>query len=317
MTTAVCGASIVLPNAIGADNSQWVHVLPAGTVTGSDGRGPYTLSDPAAVMSETRRYHGKKQMVVDFEHQSINARQNGKPAPAAGWISGMQAKPDGIWALVNWTAQAAEMIRNKAYRYVSPVFNHDSQGRIGRLLNVALTNTPNLDMTALARSEDFSMNDEQLAALRQALGLSETADFAAVLAAITALQTSANSANPDPAKFVPIGDFERVVADANKLRQGISAQAAETHVGDCIKAGKLMPFMKDWALSLCSVNLPAFDAFIERTGPAFTAMMSTQLPHGAIAPGGGKASTLSEAERLVCANMGMTEEQFAAGRNDL
>jgi phage I-like protein len=315
--SAAAGQSISLNSTVADDGRQWVHVLPAGTVSGRDGRGPYTLDNPQAMMSETRQYHGKKQMVVDFEHQSIHAKENGRPAPAAGWISGLQVKPDGIWALVNWTAETAEMIRAKAYRYVSPVFNHDSDGRITRLLNVALTNNPNLELTALARSEDLSMNDTELSAIRKALGLADTADFAAILGAITALQTSANNANPDPAKFVPIGDFERVVADANKLRQGITAQAADTHVSNCIKAGKLMPFMKDWGVSLCTVNLPAFDAFIERTGPAFTAMMSEQLPGGASPPGKDKASSLSDAEKLVCTNMGLTEDEFVNGRAEL
>jgi phage I-like protein len=308
---AALGSSIAIQSAIGNDNTQWVHVLPAGRVFGSDGRGPYELADAEAVMQRSRQYHGKKQMVVDYEHQSINTAKNGKPAPAAGWISGLKAEKDGLWALVTWTAQAADLIRSKSYRYLSPVFNYQPDGKITMLKSVGLTNSPNLDLTALARSEDFSMNETELTELRALLGLSPGADFAPIRDAINALKTSVNASNPDPSQFVPIGDFERVVADANKLRQGVTVQAAETHVGDCIRSGKLAPFMRDWAIALCTTNKPAFDGFIERTGPAFVAMTTQAQIAG---QPGGRQSALTESEQAVCSTMGLTEEEFIKGR---
>jgi phage I-like protein len=45
MNTATASAAIKLPSAVVAGNSQWIHVLPAGTVSGKDGRGPYTLDN--------------------------------------------------------------------------------------------------------------------------------------------------------------------------------------------------------------------------------------------------------------------------------
>jgi phage I-like protein len=30
---------------------EWVHLVPAGRFSGVDGRGPYTLADPAAVIA--------------------------------------------------------------------------------------------------------------------------------------------------------------------------------------------------------------------------------------------------------------------------
>jgi phage I-like protein len=301
------GASAPISDKINANDAQWVHVLPFGTVSGRDGRGPYTLVDAQAVMDETRRYHGKTQMLVDFEHQSVNAVRNGKPAPAAGWINTLQAREDGIWALVKWTPNAAKSIRQQAYRYLSPVFHHDARGRVLRLLNVALTNTPNLDLTAVARSEVFSMNETQLAELRDLLGLVPDADFSAVRDAIAALMQSANSSTPDPTKFVPIGDFERVVAEGNKLRQGVSLQAAEAHVAGLVSSGALAPFLKDWAVNLCSINKPHLDGFMERTGPFFTQMMVSQIA-GRQRPK--STSRLSDDQLAVCHAMGLTEAEF-------
>ncbi|MBB4006222.1 phage protease [Allorhizobium taibaishanense] len=304
-------ASTLVSEKINSDDRQWIHILPLGTVSGRDGRGPYTVVDPDSVMAETRRYHGKTQMLVDFEHQSVNAAHSGKPAPAAGWIASLQARSDGIWAHVKWTPEAAKMIRQRAYRYLSPVFHHDAKGMVKRILNVALTNTPNLDLTAVARSEVFSMNEVQLTELRTLLGLASDADFGAIREAISALMAASNSAHPDPTKFVSIGDFERVVAEGNKLRQGISQQAAETHVSGLIRSGSLAPFLREWALNLCSVNKPQLDSFVERTGPFFTQVMSSQV-QGAYYS---KATTkLSEDQLAICRIMGLSEAEFISAQ---
>lgn len=309
---AALGSAIALHSAIGDDNSQWVHILPVGRVTGRDGRGPYELVDARSVMQSTREYHGRKLMLVDFEHQSMLTTRNGQPAPAAGWISALKAEPDGVWGLVTWTAHAAEQIRAKAYRYLSPVFSHDPKGVITRLRSVALTNTPNLELTALARSEETSMDETALNELRSLLGLAADADFASIRDAINGLKTSANSANPDPSRFVPIGDFERVVADANKLRQGVSHNEAVAHVERSIASGKVAPFLKDWAVSLCSVNKPAFDAFLDRTGPAFATMFTAQTAraHGP----GDRQPALTDEEKTIAAALGLTEAQYVNGR---
>ncbi|SIQ78076.1 Mu-like prophage I protein [Rhizobium sp. RU35A] len=304
--------TVDLSNQIAADNSQWVHILPAGKSQGRDGRGPWSLTDPAAVMLATSHYHGTSQMVVDYEHQSLTASKGGHKAPAAGWISGLEARPNGIWAKVQWTVEAANLIRGKAYRYLSPVFQHDAAGNVTRVINVALTNTPNLDLTAVARSEVFSMNEEQMAELRNLLGLAADADFTTVRDAVATLMHSANTASPDPSKFVPIGEFERVVSEGNKLRQGIGQQAAEAHVDGLIKGGALAPFLKGWAVNLCSINKPQLDGFIARTGPHFTQMMSVQVRSAT--PSSGQTAVLSDSELAVCRTMGLTEAEFISAR---
>jgi len=130
----------------------WIHILPLGTFRGKDGRGPYTLANPQAVIDATRTYFGKNDMPIDYEHQILWSRGNGQPAPAAGWIQDLQARLDGIWGKVEWTAQAQAMIKNREYRYVSPVFCYNSR-EITRLTCVALTNSPNLELTALATAD--------------------------------------------------------------------------------------------------------------------------------------------------------------------
>jgi phage I-like protein len=311
-------------------SATWVHLLPAGTFYGRDGRGPYTLASPDAVITASRSLAGRRQLPIDYEHQTLNAEKNGKPAPAAGWITGLKSKPDGIWALVEWTDAAAAHIAKREYRYLSPVFYHTQEGVVTSVMNAALTNYPNLDqLTALARAEHKTM-DELTAKLQEAaalLGLPATADQAAILkriqdvgriagelATMTGDVTLApQSANPDPTKFVPIGDFERVVADANKLRQGVTLTAATARVDQEIRSGNLPPFLRDWALSVCTVNMPVFDGFLERVGPAFHRLMEPQAAH-ASQRRTGTENDLSNAEDAMRRAMNLSVDEFNKGR---
>jgi len=79
-------------------------------------------------------------MVIDYEHQTMHDVQ----APAAGWIKRMIDRgTDGLWVTVEWTARAMEYLKNREYRYFSPVFwFEEGTRRVFRIQNVALTNDP-------------------------------------------------------------------------------------------------------------------------------------------------------------------------------
>jgi phage I-like protein len=86
-----------------------------------------------------------RDLVIDYEHQTLTGDQ----APAAGWIKRLINKgKEGLWAVVEWTDQALKYLRNKEYRFLSPVFTLDgidpkSGRKVGAmLLNAALTNQP-------------------------------------------------------------------------------------------------------------------------------------------------------------------------------
>lgn len=160
---------------------EWVHLLPAGTFRGMDGRGPYHLRDAQAVMNASMAA-GK--VPLDESHSTMLSVQTGIAAPARGWIVEMQSRDDGIWGRVEWTPTGTQLMQERAYRGLSPVFDHTKDGTVVRIRNAALTNNPNLlQLTTLHTRQETQMD---LAQLRAALGLPETADEAAVLAAVTA-----------------------------------------------------------------------------------------------------------------------------------
>ncbi|MER9128030.1 phage protease [Mesorhizobium sp. M0959] len=297
---------------------SWVHLVPAGTFRGKDGRGPWTLKDANTVVNATRQRAGRNQIAIDYEHQTQRSEANGKPAPAAGWIMGMQSRADGIWGLVQWTPQAAEMLANREYRYISPVFQYSTKtGEVALITGAGLTNKPNLDHLAAVANSQENQNMEQLEELRKLLGLDATADMAAIVAKVQALLSAiaVNSANPDPAQFVPIGDFQRAVAESNQLRQGITKADAETHVSAHIASGHIAPFMKEWAVSLCTVNKPAFDSFVAGVGPSVLRIVTPTHATSQRRPGSSSANeNLNEIELAVCAQMGITAEELIKAR---
>lgn len=295
-----------------ASGQQFVHLLPAaGDIHGRDGR-VFRLTDAMTVIQSSRKAAGRVKMPIDYEHATDLAAPKGGAAPAAGWITGLQAATDGIWGLVEWTPRAAQHIAQREYRYISPTFTHTKDGEIIAILRAALTNTPNLDqLTALASMET---NMDQMAELRKLLGLGEDATLDDVLANVRELSTATHSATtPDPAKFVPIGDFERVVSEVNKLNQGISLQAATAHVEDKIRAGLLPPYLKTWAVGLCSVNKPKFDEFVQGTSPALAHLFTEGLS-GAVSQDGIRHSGVRDEEIAIASNLGITTDALLKTR---
>jgi phage I-like protein len=291
---------------IAASNEQWVHLLPLGAIKGRDGR-RWSLSDPATVIAASQEYAGPTLMPVDYDHQVDNTARNGQPAPAAGWIKELQARPNGIWGLVEWTERAAAHLHAKEYRYLSPTFHHSKDGVVLKILRAALTNNPALELTALASSED-SMID--LNELRQILDLQEDADESTIMAAIRDLVTARQSAQPDPSQFVPIQEFERVTARMNELNQGVSRQSAEIAVAREIESGRLAPMLREWGVALCTSNKPAFDSFVGKTSTGlqnlFTATLSVS-PNGKTPAG---RTAVSDEQLAVCNALGHKPEEL-------
>lgn len=185
------GAANALPD--GAGIPEWIHLLPAGRVETYDGRGPYTAADLAAIVAASMDY--KARIVVDENHATDLAAKQGLPAPAKGYIVAMEARADGIWAQVDWTAAGRALLADRAYWGISPVFHHTKDGRVVRILRAALTNDPALrGLTALSSETEASMVD--MKKLARALDLAEDADEDAILAAIARMKEKSAETMP-------------------------------------------------------------------------------------------------------------------------
>ena len=328
-------AARVSPETAGGPAPGRIQLFPAGEFSARDGRPgtlkgvkakAWTLTFENAAAVIARWQQRETPLVVDYEHQTINAAENGKPAPAAGWIESLEAGPDGLYATVKWTDAARAFIQADEYRYISPVFSFDPEtGAVLELKSAALTNYPALDgMDAVtARAEDDPpMKKETLEALRQFFGLAADADEDAALAALkaqgqplAAMLTAAKETAPDPAQYVPAAMLaaaqEKNAALAAKVKEleGESTLAALTAEIDAALAdGRLPKACEAWAKATAKTNPEAIKGYIASPVPV-AALTSTQT--GGTSPAGTPhTAALTDEEKYACAQLGMSEAEF-------
>jgi phage I-like protein len=122
-----------------AELPEWLRLLPLGEVNLVDGRPSFEV-DPESLADMVKAFGARgTDLVIDYEHQSLTGGQ----APAAGWIKDLEVREDGLWAQVEWTSQAEGYLKQREYRYFSPVLRLDpATRRPQEIMNVALTNIP-------------------------------------------------------------------------------------------------------------------------------------------------------------------------------
>lgn len=311
-----------------------VRLLPAGQFRSGDGSGrpndvpAWYIDSGLAAQLIARANTRSDRKVIDYEHQTLKAAENGHPAPAAGWISALEwrapaeSEPGGLYMIPEWTGKAAAMIAANEYRYISPVFTYDDQGRVLDLLHAGLTNFAGLDgltdLAALSAHFNLSTKEESMKKLLEALGLSEGATEDQAIAALKAL-TDANAAQagtiaalkaqaPDPAKYVPIA----TVTDLQSQVAALTAEKIEREVGELVEVGmsdgRILPSMESWARDLGKKDAAALKGFLDNAKP-LDALKGTQS--GGKQPGGNKSDgVLSESQLAVCKAMGISLEDF-------
>lgn len=133
---------------------EWIEVIPAGTFKATDGRGPFSNSEPDEIVRASIAKMPRAGMVLDYDHSTDLAAPEGRPSPAAGWIKELAVRGGAIFARIEWTRDAAEKVKEKLYRYISPVFEHSKDGTVERILRAALTNNPALpQLPAIAHAQ--------------------------------------------------------------------------------------------------------------------------------------------------------------------
>lgn len=137
------------------DDDGWVQALPDGAFAAVDGRphdvagGKWLMDSTAFAALQANTPHQAGDLVVDYEHQTLNKEKNGEPAPAAGWFSIKEVayRPgEGLFIKPRFTDKALAFLAAKEYRYFSLVFGYDTAtGRPQFIHSGALTNRPGVD----------------------------------------------------------------------------------------------------------------------------------------------------------------------------
>ena len=286
----------------------WIELLPAGEFEGRDGRGPFRLNSPERVIAATRALQMDAGLPIDYDHATDFGAPEGRPAPAAGWICDLEDRDGALWGKVEWTAHGADALAMREYRYISPVFEYAKNGEVVRLLRAALTNNPNLYLTAIsARSAGPWNADEQEDAphpgldkehmetfqsdLQNLLGLGADSTTDELLEAVRELtekkQLPVEQAAGDhsdaacargagtgtatnAAHYVPVEQFEKVLTELNRLQAARCREQAERAVDNAARDGRLSPAQRDWAISYCQGDPSGFARFIANQSPLLT-----------------------------------------------
>lgn len=332
-------AARVLPEAGGPAPGR-IQLFPLGAFAARDGRPgtlkgvrarAWTLDAVLAAALVARWQRRETPLVVDYEHQTIHATENGKPAPAAGWIESLEVAADGLYATVRWTDAARAFIKADEYRYISPVFTFDPEtGAVLEVKSAALTNYPALDgMAAVAaRTEDDPpMKKETLEALRHFFGLAADADEAAVLAALKAqgdgqtltAMLAAKEADPDPAQYVPVAMLTaaqekaaELAAKVKKLEGDGTFAALTAEINAALADGRLPKSCEGWAKATAKTNPEAIRGYIASAVP-LVALKTTQTG-GKTPAGTPHTAALTEEEAFVCKQLGLSETDFMAAK---
>lgn len=210
-----------------ATKTSWIQAMPLGKYQhpqyGEIDITPERVSQFADNVNKGAR---GQQLDIDYDHKEHNGK-------AAGWVQRAEARPDGLWLLVEWVQEAYALIKEKAYKYFSPEFvdewKHPATGIefSDVLLGGGITNRPFLKgILPLNLSEKFAehnsegtymFTDEQRTALIAKFNLGEGADDNAILAALIEAATAAPAPEPPAQADEATGsaDGQAVVGDTS------------------------------------------------------------------------------------------------------
>ena len=131
-------------------------ITPLGEFVGSstDGKPTKEIIDEESIIQMARQ---TEELLLDRDHASMRS-QDERNTKAYGWISGLKAivglgDMDGLYGTIKWTPDGIELVKERSYRFLSPVFELDGDGRAIKLVNVALTNRPALPLPPIINSE--------------------------------------------------------------------------------------------------------------------------------------------------------------------
>jgi len=313
-----------------------IQIVPLGDFT--DGRGKkfrITESQIASMVSEFNKR--KNDLVVDYEHQTLDGVQ----APAAGWIKKLINKEQsGLWAKVEWTQKARDYLKEKEYRYLSPVLlSRKFDGKTGLpdvLHSAALTNDPAIDgMVPVVSKFEFKNNstkendmDEDLKKIAATLGLKPESSGDDVVQAVIACKAKADI--PEVKEVIPVEIIKALDLDKGAtlsevkatvlamkqnagnddkdrvavLEKDIAKMKAVELVNSAMKDGKVSSAQKEWATDYATTDPKGFATFIAKATPVVPINKKTDPIED------DNGEIIDDATRLIAKQFGNTNEDL-------
>lgn len=257
--------------AAGAAPPEWIKVTPRGAAKTRDGRG-YAF-DPETLAARFKA--DAVDVALDLDHAIALRASKGERVDAIGYARDLQARADGTYARVDWLDGGSAALAARTHRYVSPTFHHDAAGNATWLHSISLVSAPALSMPALAHALGYPENP--MKQIAKALGLPETADEAACLAALGGRAETAPIARalglPETsdaaACLAAIGTVRsgggdmvatlqatltKTSEDLASLRKDVRAKEVDGLLDCALKDRKIVPAQREHLAGLCATD---------------------------------------------------------------
>lgn len=261
----------------------WYHIAPTGEYPHPE-TGLLQVLDDAALQAIVNRFDEDSHrpnfggVLVDFDHFSYDPD---KSSAAAGWITRLENRPDGLWAQVRWSEGGERALANGSYRFISPVWlRHDTvpagPGRVRplRLDSAGLTNSPNLKgMVPLSnrRAEltpEPEKPKENMKLITTLIGLAAEASEDAICAEITRIKNRATAAEEALTAATQAGaPLKNRVTELESQLQTLTESVVEADLNQ--HAHRFKPEARDkWKTQLLTNRAGALELLESLSGPA-------------------------------------------------
>jgi phage I-like protein len=235
-------------------------------------------------------------MLVDFDHFS---HDEDKGTRAAGWIEEVEARDDGLWGRVKFSASGKTALEGGDYRLFSPVLgfaprDYKEGERVAPvvLLRGALTNDPRFKGMLPVSNRDQSLSASE----NQTTHNATTMDYKAKLLAILGLAATATDAEIESA-LTPATENMAAGKQLPEVKNRVTALEKQLVEHDLDKAG-LQGEARTAATTLLTKNRDEGLAFIAALGKQGSGYTPVHNREGKRAPAAdqGKPSKADQAE---------------------
>ncbi|SEQ24602.1 Mu-like prophage I protein [Amphritea atlantica] len=342
-------------------DAGWCQLLPAGEFSAVDGRpfdvpgGKWNLTADIAHRLISIAKAAVNDLVIDYEHQTLNADKNGQPAPASGWFREHMEwrEGSGLWIKPTWTSRALEYIKGKEYRFLSSVFPYDK--RTGEPLfihSAALTNRAGIDgmqdlealcaqivphpthdnqpqenpvmnkamrkllaQLGIELNEGDQLTDEQSTAALSALGA--LAKKAAKSEELTTevAALKAKDGDIDLSMYVPAATYNALVTQMAVLKAGSDEASLEQLLKDAKAEGKVLAAEEDYLTKFGEQQGVAALKAMLDSRPSLVALKAQQTQGKK--PEGEKADDLTAEDLAVLSTTGLDKAAFLKSKQEL
>lgn len=220
----------------------------------------------------------KKDLLFDFDHKCLDGFNCS--TRAAGWGKDMRITDEGLEIDVEFTPAGLEMVKNKEYRYLSPVYLLSSKrkDRNVTLHSVALTNTPFLkELPAIINSQNNtqSKGENQMEEILKLLRCSENEAVNKIKELIKSSEELSSSVEQKNELTAKLSELETQNKELSANFDNMTGKLAENDVELAIANNQIRKDQKEFALSLRKKDFELYENFIKTNKPKANAPTTT------------------------------------------